>query len=244
MLQWQQIVPSVLNIFSSPPCGLCDRPTADIICRDCQSQLNRCKLPNPERLWQSPLPVFAWGQYSGDLKRGIAALKYHNQPQMARLFGQWLGQQWCASAIAKQVRQSRRSLVVVPVPANEAKKKRRGYDQAELIAKAFCHYTKIPLDLQRVIRTEDTKPMYGLSAQERQRNVRGKFQLHPRFKPQQKHRRQAILLLDDIHTTGSTVNAIAHLLRQHQMSVYGTVALAKAGLGQDGPLDSLANQDE
>ncbi|NEQ98362.1 MAG: ComF family protein, partial [Cyanothece sp. SIO2G6] len=157
-----------------------------------------------------------------------AALKYDNQPQLARFLGVWMGQQWLASPMA-QMKQGR-SLIVVPVPANAAKKKRRGYDQAELLAAAFCQYTRLPLDLRRVIRTTDTVPMFGLSLTERQQNVQGTFQLHPRFRPAADHARQSVLLLDDIYTTGSTMKAIAHLLRQHRMSVYGAITLAKAGL--------------
>ena len=253
MVLMQRIVHSILDVFSSPKCGLCDRPTPSILCDDCQIQFLSCQYTKPHQFWHPPLPVFAWGHYTGTLKRGIAALKYHNQPAIAQLLGQWLGNAWIQSTLANtpsangvSQRNAQRSLVVIPVPANEAKKKRRGYDQAELIAQAFCRTTRLPLDLHRVYRIEDTVPMHGLSLQERQGNVQGKFRLHPRFIKTFKHRvnrrgngpqtnAPAILLLDDIHTSGATLNAIAHLLRQHQMSVYGAVTVAKAGVGQDGP---------
>ena len=147
-----------------------------------------------------------------------------------------MGKRWLASPIANR-RRGRScfgsgivpSLIVVPVPANAAKKKRRGYDQAELLAKAFSQRTRLPLDMRCVIRSEDTVPMFGLSLKERQQNVKGKFQLHPQFRHSAKRSQQSILLLDDIYTTGSTLNAIAQLLRQHQIPVYGAVTLAKAG---------------
>ena len=260
MVLIQRIVHSVLDVFSSPKCGLCDRPTHAILCDDCQIQFLSCQYTKPHQFWHPPLPVFAWGHYTGVLKRGIAALKYHNQPQIAQLLGQWLGHAWMQSTLVNapptqasrsahwmSQQNARRSLVVIPVPANESKKKRRGYDQAELIAKAFCRTTRLPLDLHRVYRIEDTIPMHGLSRKERRDNVQGKFRLHPRVAKTVKHQvinsrenypqtnAPAILLLDDIHTSGATLNAIAHLLRQHQMSVYGAVTVAKAGIGQDGP---------
>lgn len=250
----QRITHTALNIFSSSNCGLCDRPTHDLLCHDCQAQCLSCEYTHPQQFWHPPLPVFAWGQYREGIKRGIAALKYNNQPELALLFGQWLGAAWLRSPLAYSSnhptgpvmgqRPPRRALVVIPVPANEAKKKRRGYDQAELMAQAFCRTTRLPLDRHRVVRTEDTVPMHGLSLKERQRNVQGKFRLHPHFerrlKRQGRQRRKgrqknepAILLLDDIHTSGATLSAIAHLFRQHHMSVYGAVALAKAGTEQD-----------
>ena len=276
MVSMQRIVHGALNVFSSPKCGLCDRPTHAILCPDCQTQVLSCQYAHPQQFWHPPLPVFAWGRYSGMLKQGIAALKYNNRPDIAELFGQWLGEAWLQSASAKgavcrgrnaagplvaslngplsdplvrQMGGQRRGqspphppLVVIPVPANAAKKKRRGFNQAELIAQAFCRMTRLPLDVHRVIRIEDTVPMHGLSRQDRQRNVQGKFRIHPRFERQlerQKNRgpkgtsskkAPAVLLLDDIHTSGATLNAIAHLLRQHQMSVYGAVTVAKAEL--------------
>ncbi len=45
-------------------------------------------------MWQEPVPVFGWGVYGGSLKRAIAAMKYENQPQIARPLGQWLGEAW------------------------------------------------------------------------------------------------------------------------------------------------------
>ncbi|MEB3232570.1 MAG: ComF family protein [Leptolyngbyaceae bacterium] len=227
MINLKQQWATILDAFSADGCGMCDRPTASMLCSHCQTQLQTCALADPTQFWQDALPLFAWGRYVGALRRAIAALKYENQPQLARFLGAWMGQQWLASPMAQR---SGRSLIVVPVAANAAKKKRRGYDQAELLAASFCQYTRLPLDLHRVIRTEDTVPMFGLSLAERQQNVKGKFQLHPRFRPSGKQAKPSILLLDDIYTTGSTLNAIAQLCRQHQMSVYGAITLAKAGL--------------
>lgn len=230
----QRAMYSALNAFSSLRCGLCDRPTQTVLCHDCHVQCLSCRYANPQRFWRSPLPVFAWGEYAGGLKRSIAALKYNNRPDLAHTFGQWLGEAWIGSSLAQRCTSD---LVIVPAPANNAKKKRRGYDQAELIARSFCRYTRLPLNMRCVVRTDDTVPMHGLSMQERQRNVQGVFQLHPRYAKQLRHQRHnskknapSILLLDDIHTSGATLNAIAHLLRQHCHSVYGSVTLAKAGL--------------
>ena len=244
MNTWQRFFNPVLNAVFASGCGMCDRPTADPLCPDCHRQLHRCQWSEPQGFWHGSLPLFTWGHYAGALRQGIAALKYENQPQLAHLFGQWLGERWLASPMGKGVQGrstkiwQNQTLAVVPVPANAAKRKRRGYDQAELLARAFCQYTHLPLNLRCVIRTEDTAPMYGLSLQERRQNVEGKFQLHPRMAHLTQRRRnrkgshaaKAILLLDDIYTTGSTLNAIAHLLRQHHMPVYGAITLAKASL--------------
>ncbi|NET08806.1 MAG: ComF family protein [Merismopedia sp. SIO2A8] len=233
MVNWQTTISSILDLVSAPNCGLCDRPTSTPICPDCHTQLHSCHVKDDRTFWIPPLPLLSWGRYTGALRQGITTLKYNNQPQLARVFGQWLGQMWLASPMAKT--SSGRSLIVVPVPANAAKKKRRGYDQSELLAQAFCQYTRLPLDLRCVVRIEDTIPMHGLSVTERQQNVLGKFRLHPQFNGKtssrpfwhKPHTNQKILLLDDIYTTGSTLGAIAHLLRQHRLSVYGAVTLAK-----------------
>jgi len=236
MMDLQRTWSAVLQLFTVGQCCLCDRATVEPLCQDCRTQVQSTAYGSVGSFRSSSLSVFAWGKYGGALRRAIAALKYDNQPQLAETFGQWLGQAWLASADATG--QRRRSLVVVPVPANAAKKQRRGYDQAELLAQAFCRCTRLRLVKRCVVRTADTVPMHGLSMVERQRNVADVFQLHPQW---HRHVRanDRILLLDDIYTTGSTIGAIAMLLRQHHIAVHGAITLARAGQHQQEPAHKL-----
>lgn len=208
-------------------CSLCHRSTAQELCLDCQRQLRRLQLPTAEQTWQPPLPLFAWGSYSGSLKRTLTTLKYENQPQLACLLGDWLAQSWLqfAQTSAKSLP---RSLIVVPIPMHAAKQQQRGFNQAELLAEAFCQRTRLPLHPQALIRNRSTEAQFGLSVAARGQNVAGAFTLNEgAIKLIKRSPDTAVLLLDDIYTTGATAQSAAQTLRQ-QISVYGIVTVAKA----------------
>jgi ComF family protein len=217
MLNLAQNFKSLLNIFLASNCPLCQRPTTQEFCQDCTRQLQRCQRQNYCDRSSAQLPVFAWGVYGGALKRAIAALKYENQPQIAQSLGYWLAEAWLNSNAAK-------SLIVVPIPLHTHKLDKRGYNQATLLAQSFCQITGLSLQQHGLERVRDTTAQFELSAKERAKNLTKAFALGSAF------RRHApakpILILDDIYTTGTTVNSAAQTLRHAGIAVYGVVAIA------------------
>lgn len=208
----------LLNLFLESKCPLCQRATSEEFCLDCTRQLKRCQLSHPSFLWQGQIPVFVWGIYGGILKRAIAALKYENQPQIARPLGHWLGQTWLNSQLGS------RTLIVVPIPLHTDKQKQRGYNQATLLAQSFCEITGLQLQQNGLERIRATEAQFKLSATERSKNLAMAFNLGLGFR----HNRptNSVLLLDDIYTTGATTRAAVQTLRQAKIQVYGLVAVA------------------
>lgn len=224
MPHWSQSLKPLLSLFLQSLCPSCQRSTSQEWCHNCQQQVQRCRSPYPAASWQGSLPVFAWGVYGGALKRAIATLKYENQPQLARPLGQWLAEAWLSSRLSGS------QAIVVPVPMYAAKRQKRGFDQAELLAEAFCDFTGLPLRRHGLERVRATQPQFGLSAESREQNLLAAFQLGHEFRH---HRpRMPVLLLDDIYTTGATVAAAAETLRAQQIDVCGVVAIAKPTLHQ------------
>ncbi len=218
MQLWTHYLNSLLNLFLKSNCPLCQRSTPQEFCLDCDRQLQKCCLPDPKCLWQNPLPVFAWGRYSGNLKRAIAAMKYENQPQIARHLGKSLGEAWLLNAP-----QCDQKLVVVPIPLHANKQKQRGYNQAGLIAQSFCNTTGFKLKLNGLERIRETKPQFRLSVSEREENLTRAFILGKNFS-----RRPDIqvLLIDDVYTTGATARSAVQTFRQHGIAVLGLAAAA------------------
>ncbi|AFZ17659.1 ComF family protein [Allocoleopsis franciscana] len=216
----ERLKDGLLALFLKPNCPLCDRPAESEFCTFCQRQLQRCQLTTPGDFWKGELPVFAWGNYGGVLKRAIATLKYDNQPQLARPLGHWLAQSWLKSPVATPVKK----LTVVPIPLHPLKLKKRGYNQAELIAQNFCDvtgYKHQPLGLERI---RETEAQFGLSAQAREQNLADAFRISKSFG---KHLPNSpVLLIDDIYTTGATVRAAAQILQRQGIQVYGVAAIA------------------
>ena len=228
MGNWKRTVQPWLNLFLETPCPLCQRSTPELFCQACQQQLQRCRLTQPVQTGQQSLPVFAWGSYSGVLKRSLACLKYDAQPQIARPLGHWLAQAWLAAdglATTPTAKTQRSRPVVVPIPLHSAKQQQRGYNQAALLAEAFSALTGLPLQAQGLQRVRTTEAQFGLSQTARAENLVDAFAVGPALR---RLSSQPVLLLDDIYTTGATARSAAQALRSRGIEVIGMVAVAQA----------------
>lgn len=215
MKRW---IKAFLNLFLKPNCPLCHRPAEICFCCDCQAQLQDCQFP-PGLRWKNDIPVFIWGRYDGALKQAITKLKYHNCPEIAQPLGEQLGEAWLNTAES-----TFSQLVVVPIPMFSAKQKKRGFNQAELIAQGFCQITGLPLKSNGLKRLRNTTAQFGLSGKERQKNLKSAFGLGQDFK--RRHPQGGVILVDDIFTSGATVKAAIQTLKRAKIPVAGVVAVA------------------
>ncbi len=207
-------------LWLQPQCGLCQRPAPEGICPACWGKIAIAQRSQPPQLEPEALPVLAWGHYGDGLKRAIAALKYDGQPTLGEPLGRALGRQWQATPIPTP-----RPPLVVPIPLHPDKLKQRGFNQAEVLAIAFCRETGLTLVAKGLERQRATLPQFSLGAAERQENLAGAFCLGPGL--QRRRPTQPILLLDDIYTTGATARTTAALLRRQGWSVAGMVVVAR-----------------
>jgi ComF family protein len=214
---------SLLDIFLQSQCPLCQRSAAQVMCPDCRQRLQQCQLSETGFSAQEALPVVAWGEYGGALKRAIATLKYDNHPELARPLGQWLAQSWLNAPLTNQ------SITVVPIPMHPDKVAQRGFNQAELIAQSFCEAADLPFKRHGLARVQATEAQFKLSPQAREQNLAEAFDLGKDFLRQRPA--GTVLLLDDIYTTGATVRSAARVLRRQQISVCGVGVVAIAGKG-------------
>jgi ComF family protein len=211
---------SWLDLLFESRCPLCQRSTSQSFCCDCQRRIERCQFQSIHQSDDDTLSIFAWGVYGGALKQAIAALKYNNHPQLARPLGQYLARAWLTLAANPP-----KQLIVVPIPMHPHKQKQRGYNQADLLAKAFCEFTGLPLRNQGLARTRTTQAQFTLSRDQREQNLKGAFELGRHFR--QSRPVDAVLLLDDIYTSGATARSASETLRKSHIQVYGIAALAK-----------------
>lgn len=223
MSNWMNLFKPFLDLWFKPNCVLCDRPAPDIVCKYCQGQLQQCQFTKPEQFWRQEEPsLFVWGAYQGHLKRAIAQIKLEgdrNCPQLAKPLGQWLAKAWLNSPVSQG-----KKLTVVPIPSDPQRLKERGFNQAELLAKGFCDLTGYPLQPLGLIRSRQTQALYSLSRQQRQQELSQAISLGPAFR--RRRPRTAVLLLDDIYTTGTTCRESYKVLKHYRIPVYGIVAIA------------------
>lgn len=206
-------IQNILKLGFRPRCPLCQRWAIATFCPDCLRQLQDCQVQSRQD------QVFAWGNYTGTLKRAISVLKYEGGTEIARPLGQWLAQAWLQP-------NHQQRYVVVPIPLHRDRKAQRGYNQAELIARSFCNTTGLPLRSQGLTRQRATQAQFGLTITKRRQNLAQAFALGPDL--QTRRPQHPVLLLDDIYTTGATATAATQTLQQSGIHVFGIVAVAQA----------------
>lgn len=141
--------------------------------------------------------------HRGTVPGAIYRFKFHNRrsygtvfaAEMAERYGDWI----CSREID----------VLIPVPLHPSKHRQRGFNQAEILAKELGEKTGIPVETRAVVRTRKTRPQKMLSHEERYRNLKGAFGVRRDWKPV-----RTVLLIDDIYTTGNTIQRIAKVLKQ------------------------------
>lgn len=116
-----------------------------------------------------------------------------------------------------------KGFVLIPVPLHKRKLKWRGFNQAEELAKELSLFFKIPLIKNVLIKTKETLPQVELKEREREENIKNAFQC---VKPESIKKRK-ILLVDDVFTTGATMEECAKVLKQAgAKEIYG-IAIAR-----------------
>ena len=142
--------------------------------------------------------VFDYRSVSGSVYR----FKYMGRQEYARFYGK---------AVARRYRRLFKRLgidAIIPVPMYRKKEIKRGYNQAEVFAKFVGRELGIPVYSDVIARNKNTVPMKELDARERRINLKKAFNIvrnDVKFK--------CILIIDDIYTTGSTIDEIAHEFR-------------------------------
>ena len=116
-------------------------------------------------------------------------------------------------------------IVVVPVPLHRRRLWDRGFNQAELLARVVAQELAYPL-VAPLTRRVPTRPQFNLSRRDRRANIAGAFAMKPRGREQINHK--IVLLVDDIVTTGATMNECAKILKQNGAREIWGLVLAKA----------------
>ncbi len=246
-----EVCDALVSLIFPAPCRICeatlDTASRIPICRECLGSLRPLSGPLCEGCGRpfvsaaagtarSPLchlcrrGVYAftlarsYGIYDGAMVRAITLLKYH---AVTPLGG------WFAARLAELIAGRPEAFaadVVVPVPLHPSRLRERGHNQAELIARPLARRLRLPLRSYLLVRTKPRPEKLKLTRQERWRTVRGAYALRAGMRVD----KLRVLLVDDVFTTGATLDACARALRQAgAASVVGlTVARVAPGWAQ------------
>lgn len=118
---------------------------------------------------------------------------------------------------------------LIPVPLGKKKMKNRGFNQSEEIAKELSVFFKIPVLNGILIKTKETRPQIELTAEERKENLKGTFSVQE----EKKIKGKKIILVDDVYTTGSTMEECARVLKTAGAKNVLGMAIARAEPSED-----------
>jgi len=209
-----------LDLLFPPRCVICDEVTDDKargVCKACTEKIAYIKPPfcmkcgkqvmegaqyckdclRREHRFIQGMALYDYAGMSGALYR----FKYAGRSEYARFFGRELAER--GGGFLSLIKPD----ALVPVPIHTSRKRMRGYNQAELIARELSRHTKIPVNCDLVTRIKKTLPQRELSESERQNNLKKAFKIL-----QNDVKLSTIVIVDDIYTTGSTIDAMAEAL--------------------------------
>ena len=212
---------ALLGVLLAPGCVACgttlESPTSGPVCPVCWTAVARSPCPTPARGDQLITLVSAAANYDGPITGIIQALKYEGRSSLAAPLGALMLER-CPDALQDAV-------CLVPVPLHPWRRLTRGFNQSA----ALAAHLQLPV-AHALWRPGATAPQAGLHAAERRRNVRGAFAVAPWLPPETRAelRGAIVVLVDDVYTTGATLEACALALREAGVREVRALTVARA----------------
>ena len=239
---------SLFAVFFPSDCRLCDTPLVSIsrlpVCPECLSALGPIRVPQCVRCGERLVPAqllvgdgqcqacrdyppefdraVSFGEYEAELRDLIHLLKYEGVLPAAAQLGRLLSE----AIRSLHLPAADVPVVIVPVPLHSSKQKQRGFNQAELIAKASVKRAREPFRVEPdvLVRQRPTHSQVGLAREERVANMRGAFRV---VAPERIAGRN-VIVVDDVMTTGATVSECARVLKKAGAEKVWAATVARA----------------
>jgi len=211
----------LLNLFFPLQCVICGKLLAadnkDRVCVECWSKIVYFNRPIEIRL--SLEMIWSVAVYDGVLKELIHQFKYKNKKYLTHPLGKLL------VGFAEKYLKEEEFDFIVPIPLEKPRQKKRGYNQAELLAQVLGEGLNRLVLSNLVERRKKTRPQFGLNKDERFGNLSGAFEIsRPGKDILPTIAGKAVLLIDDLATTGATLDECAKALKRAGVGeVYGLV---------------------
>jgi ComF family protein len=201
----RQLINPVVDVFFPPICYICESsllPDQKIICQDCWLKIPEFKGQIDQSLSKRSFDrLFILFEFDETIRRLIHLLKYKRHLTLASYFA------IKASTRFELCHQSPYD-EIIPVPLHRTRKRERGYNQSEEIAIELGRIMNIPVKSEHLMRIRFTSTQTKMSREEREKNVCNAFQC------QQDLNGYCILLVDDVITTGNTIDVCVKTLRK------------------------------
>lgn len=194
-----------------PYCYQCGKPLSldeQEFCRDCSQQ---------ERLFDRGFSIV---EYDAITSPSILAIKYKNRREFLKFYGELAKKQY------KLLFQRLNIECIIPVPIGRKKLRKRGFNQADLFGYEIAKWMRIPVKAGILIRSRETAPLKELDPLQRKLELAKAFVWKGKGYQQEK----IVMLVDDIYTSGATVNACAKVLKENGIEKVYVLTMA---IGRD-----------
>ncbi|MBP3832304.1 MAG: ComF family protein [Clostridia bacterium] len=207
-------------MFFPPVCGFCGKLDRNSLCNKCKIQIQKNNLSkiedykNTSSYFDEHIYLF---QYSGEIRNMILNYKFREKSYIYSTFVELIknNKKICA--------QIKKYDIIMPVPISKKRLNTRGYNQSALIAGKIAKTLNMCYEENILVKIKDNKPQSEMGQEKRKSNVKDVYTIKNKEKIYQKK----ILLIDDIFTTGNTVNECAKVLIENFASSVGIFTIAK-----------------
>ena len=216
-----------INFIYPPVCGICGKLNEEFLCNKCEKILedkaifgidkNNSKKnyeKNSEKYFDEHLYIFL---YEGIIRRAILKYKFQEESYLYKTFVNFLLKN--ENFFEKLEKYD----TIIPVPISKERFKTRGYNQSLLLAREISKKINLKLETECLFKVKNIIEQSKLNKRARMKNIQGVYDLVNKEKLYNKK----ILLIDDIYTTGSTVNECSRILKKAKTKKIGIFTLAK-----------------
>ena len=187
-------------------------------CPKCSSVLKSNKCEMCEEINYTFDNAFSAFKYSKVVKSLVHSIKYKEYKKVGKFLAIYMTEYWKKYVKIDDVD------YVIPVPLHKVKKRMRGYNQAKIIGENFAKLMNFKFDSSLIKRINFTKTQTKLTKLQREKNIKNAFEVSDAKKIQNKK----FLIIDDVFTTGSTVNEISDILRNFKADKIYVLTAARA----------------
>ena len=216
------IFEKVKNLLFPPRCAICDDVILpnQLLCKECAGKIHPIGGETCRKCGKSLRDSFGLYCYDcsrkihyydrgfavfeyGDIKLSLYRFKYAGRAEYARFYAH------TANRLLGDVLGEIKPDALIPVPIHKSRQRDRGYNQAEVFAKELSVLTNIPVISNYIIRHKATIPLKKLDEEGRRNNLKKAFIIGPNGV-----KLDTIVIIDDIYTTGATIDEISRLCRE------------------------------
>ncbi len=213
-----KILDFLLDLLYPNVCGFCGKINQNSLCEKCEEEINKkliYKIEEKKDMFFEEHIYLA--NYEGKFREDILSYKFFDKSYMYKTFAKLALKNEKICEVIKTYN------TIIPVPISKKRLAKRGYNQSSLIAKEIAKNLKLNYNDNCLIKTKDIIEQNKLNKEERLKNIVGAYKLLN----EEKLYNKKLLLIDDIYTTGSTVNECSKTLAKAKPLKIGVLTIAK-----------------